>query len=49
MIRRIFPISLLLALISGFGLIQAWQNDYKDQLPFILPKAPQFQAKSSQV
>ncbi|MCY2970170.1 MAG: hypothetical protein NTZ30_05815 [Planctomycetota bacterium] len=40
MLRRIFPIRLLLALVWGFGLIQAWQKDYKGQLSFIPPNFP---------
>jgi hypothetical protein len=39
MIQRILPIIMLLALVSGFEFVQAWQKDYKDQLPFI-PQSP---------
>ena len=41
MLRRIFPISLLLVMLGALGFLQAWQKDYKDQLPFIPPKTPQ--------
>ena len=46
MLRRIFPISMLLVMVGAFGFLQAWQKDYKDQLPFIPPKPPQDSLKA---
>ncbi len=46
MLRRIFPISLLLVMVGALGFLQAWQKDYKDQLPFIPPKTPQDSLKA---
>lgn len=40
MFRTIFPLSLLLVMVGALGFLQAWQKDYKDQLPLIPPKAP---------
>lgn len=39
MLRRIFPLSMLLVIVGALGFLQALQKDYKDQLPFIPPKS----------
>lgn len=39
MLRRIFPLSMLLVMVGALGFLQALQKDYKDQLPFIPPKS----------
>jgi hypothetical protein len=48
-ILKIQPFVIFFVFLIALGFSQAWQNDYKDQLPFIPPKALQLQAKSAQV
>ncbi|MBY0327045.1 MAG: hypothetical protein EBT02_02980, partial [Planctomycetia bacterium] len=41
MILKIQPFIIFFVFLTALGFTQAWQKDYKDQLPFIPPKTPQ--------
>jgi len=45
-ILKIQPFVIFFVFLTALGFTQAWQKDYKDQLPFIPPKTPQDSLKA---